>query len=460
MRILLSVLSAAALGCADSGVTSNSPPPIGSFVSNVSRTQLAVGDTFDVSVSYTGSDAITWAVIGLQFSNHFVADGTLGDAILATGPGPSNVTVQIGTSRGLASASGTLLVLEPAAFVEHRLVSVADRACAVRAAAGALACWFNGLDENGAAFPPSELAGAPSFRQLDLGQYHSCGVSADSLAYCWGLNQRGELGIGDSAYRTVPGLVAGGRKWLRVTVGDEFSCGIAADSTAYCWGYNLSGRLGNGTEVSSPVPVAVSGAAKFASLDAGKYHSCGVRLDGALLCWGDYAFVRTGAWETAAVLEPRAVTDVPTMVSVSASTDHSCAITTEGVPWCWGSGVRGEVGRSLSAFEASLPTPVSGAPPLVFIAVDGAKSCGLTETGRAWCWGVRPMRERANSLLEGFSTPREVAGGVEFVSIDLGDLVSCGITAQGELLCWGDNSLWGVGDGTNINRLAPRRVRP
>jgi hypothetical protein len=461
VRILLTASVAAALGCGElGGVTQPIPPPAGIFVTNSYRTQLAVGDTFDVSVSYTGGDAIVWNVTGIQVVSPAVAAVTPGGAIVATAPGAANLTVQISTTRGAASAFGTLNVLEPAALVEHRLVSVSDRACAARSASGALVCWSDGVDAQGVAYPPSELAGAPSFRQLDMGQYHSCGVAADSSAYCWGLNQRGELGIGDSTYRTVPGLVAGGRKWLRVTVGDEFSCGIAADSTAYCWGYNLSGRLGIGTETSSPVPVAVSGAMKFTSLDAGKYHSCGVRLDGALLCWGDAAFVRTGAWEIAAVLAPKAIADVPAMASVSASTDHSCAVTLEGVPWCWGSGARGELGRVLSAFEASLPTPVSGTPPLVFIAVDGAKSCGLTAAGAAWCWGERPLRERDYSIVEGFATPTALPGGNAFRAIDLGTNVSCGITTSDELMCWGYNGSFGVGDGTNINRLAPRRVRP
>lgn len=459
MRALLPILALAALGCVDTGVTQPIAPPAGIFLTNAFRAQLTVGDTLDLQVSYTGGDAIVWNVTGVQLSDPLVADGSSG-SLVATAPGSSNITVQISTTRGPATAFGTLRVLEPPALVAHRLVSVAERACAVREATGALVCWSDGVDANGVAYPPSELAGAPIFRQLDMGQYHSCGVSADSSAYCWGLNQRGELGTGDSTFRTVPGLVAGGRKWLRVTVGDEFSCGLAADSTAYCWGYNLSGRLGNGTQTSSPVPVAVSGAATFVSLDAGKFHSCGVRTDGALLCWGDAAFVRTGAWTTEPVLEPKAIVDVPAMASVAASTDHSCAITLEGVPWCWGSGVRGEVGRALGAYEPSLPTPVSGTPPLVFISVDGAKSCGLTAAGRAWCWGVRPTRERPFSLLDGFPTPREVPGGVEFVAIDLGALVGCGVTAVGELLCWGDNSLMGAGDGTNINRLVPRRVRP
>lgn len=39
-------------------------------------------------------------------------------------------------------------------------------------------------------------ATAPSFRQLSVGVMHSCGVTTDNVAYCWGVNHEGELGNG------------------------------------------------------------------------------------------------------------------------------------------------------------------------------------------------------------------------------------------------------------------------
>ena len=65
------------------------------------------------------------------------------------------------------------------------------------------------------------------------------------------------------------------------------SCGVTAQGAAYCWGYNVDGQLGDGTDINSNVPVAVSGGATFQSVDAGGWHSCGMASDGVAYCWGN-----------------------------------------------------------------------------------------------------------------------------------------------------------------------------
>ena len=37
------------------------------------------------------------------------------------------------------------------------------------------------------------------FRQVTTGQDHSCGVTRDNVAYCWGDNGSGQLGVGTSS---------------------------------------------------------------------------------------------------------------------------------------------------------------------------------------------------------------------------------------------------------------------
>ena len=86
-------------------------------------------------------------------------------------------------------------------------------------------------------------AAALAFRQVSVGgSNHSCGVTTDNRAYCWGYNGSGQLGDGTSTNRQLPTAVLGGLRFRHVNVGQDHSCGITTANRAYCWGFNGSGQ--------------------------------------------------------------------------------------------------------------------------------------------------------------------------------------------------------------------------
>ena len=46
--------------------------------------------------------------------------------------------------------------------------------------------------------------------QLSTGDAHTCGVTTDNRAYCWGVNGNGRLGDGTTGDRRTPVAVVGG----------------------------------------------------------------------------------------------------------------------------------------------------------------------------------------------------------------------------------------------------------
>src|SRR2546430_11264758 len=83
-------------------------------------------------------------------------------------------------------------------------------------------------------------------------------------------------------------------KFAAVSAGIVHTCALTADSTAYCWGRNSFGQLGDTTFADTTEPVAVRGDLKFTGLTLGFNHSCALTADGSAYCWGDNQFGQLG----------------------------------------------------------------------------------------------------------------------------------------------------------------------
>jgi alpha-tubulin suppressor-like RCC1 family protein len=146
------------------------------------------------------------------------------------------------------------------------------------------------------------VAGAIVFRSVDAGTLTACGVATDGTGYCWGENRVGELGDGTTTSSTVPVRVAGGLTFDRIRPARGNStvlhtCGATSGGTLYCWGLNDKGQVGATTAATctfsvTPVPCAlspsaVSGLGAVAAFDVGTSHSCALTTGAAVMCWGD-----------------------------------------------------------------------------------------------------------------------------------------------------------------------------
>ncbi len=143
-------------------------------------------------------------------------------------------------------------------------------ACGV-SLSGEVYCW--GANPNGelgtgskaASASPVAVSGGLSFRMVSVGG-HSCGVTTDDEAYCWGANGLGQLGDGSEVgFRAVPVRVSGGLQFESVSVGADHTCGMTTNRMAYCWGSDEHAKLGGPTTATcngircSRTPIRVRG---------------------------------------------------------------------------------------------------------------------------------------------------------------------------------------------------------
>ncbi len=143
---------------------------------------------------------------------------------------------------------------------------------------------------------PVLVQGGLRFKALDAGGNHTCGLLDDGTAFCWGRDDDGQLGAGletqecavtGAKCSTSPLAVETTRTFAAISAGGKHTCALTPDGTAHCWGNNRRGQLGNGEVFNVPVPQQVLGSNRLQSISAGEGHTCGVSADADVFCWGD-----------------------------------------------------------------------------------------------------------------------------------------------------------------------------
>jgi alpha-tubulin suppressor-like RCC1 family protein/uncharacterized protein YjdB len=161
---------------------------------------------------------------------------------------------------------------------------------------------------------PAPVSEGLTFAGLSAGLgRHSCGLTGGGSAYCWGENTFGALGNGSMSDSPVPVPVSGGLAFAQLIAGGFIghTCGLTAGGTAYCWGENERGQVGDGSTIDRPEPSAVVGRLAFTRLDAGFRHTCGRATNGTVYCWGSGAAGQLGTNSTSQSERPTKVLGQP-----------------------------------------------------------------------------------------------------------------------------------------------------
>jgi alpha-tubulin suppressor-like RCC1 family protein len=442
-----------------------------------------------------------------------------------------------------------------------------SHSCAVTTA-GAAWCW--GANTNGrlgnnsvtASAIPVQVSGLTSgTAQISAGNGHTCAVTTAGAALCWGNNVNGQLGDGTTTQQLIPTQVSGRTSGTAQISADwAGTCAVTTAGAAWCWGSNDRGQLGDGTLVQRLVPVQVSGLGSgVTSISASSGHTCAVAAAKATRCWGDnylsqlgfgsdvdrsfptpapirpfgiaglqtsvvirvadaqgrdasttvaigvspfdktvtypamdlevgapqptFTPTVTGAGSTAApytysvlagnlpasmslnpttgaITGPAAAAwPEQTLTQISAGPSHSCEVSAAGAVLCWGYNADGRLGDGTPE-ERFTPTQVSGLTSgFTQVGTGIAHSCAVTAAGAVWCWGANNNGQLGDGTTTASLVPVQVSGLASgTASISVGASHTCAVTTAGAALCWGMNVNGRLGDNTTTTKLVPTPV--
>lgn len=307
---------------------------------------------------------------------------------------------------------------------------------------------------------------------ITAGHAHTCALLADGRVRCWGNNYYGQLGDGttDARYRPVTVKHLRGHI-IQIQAGGWHTCALTDNGQAFCWGRGIGLGVGHTESHTTPVLVAAPYGVYFRSLAAGYGLSCGVSDQLQAFCWGTNWYGQTGKGVPVDNDIPFPLLQLPAPARhVATSRLHTCAVLQDGSTWCWGNNGRGQLGTGDEELRL-YPTHIHLAPARK-IAVNAEHSCALLKSGAVQCWGAEygntpvsipglsgPARDldmtesfegTTCAVLEdgsiqcwerfSYMSPVSVSLPITATSVTVGESYKCALGTQGDVYCWGSES--------------------
>ena len=293
--------------------------------------------------------------------------------------------------------------------------------------------------EMGDNLPTVDLGSGRLLMSVASGIDHSCAILDDLTLKCWGRNDMGMLGLGDTNHRgdspgemgdSLPTVDVGSGKTVNRVSASYHTCVILDDSSVKCWGRNGDGWLGYGdtltrgelpNEMGNSLPVVNLGEnMKATDISLGLGHTCALLHDTSVKCWGRNNLGQLGDGTLSNKYIPTLATEVSAK-SISCGGDNTCAILTDDSVKCWGGNSFGDV-SSMKAKAIAL-----GLNHLCLILLDGS----------VWCSDIGSV---------------DLGTGRTAKQISSGKVHTCVVLDDNLLACWGLNADGQLGLGDTSNR--------
>ena len=316
---------------------------------------------------------------------------------------------------------------------------------------------------------------------VTVGFQHSCALIFGGRVKCWGRNDYGQLGLGDTTHRgdganemgsNLPFLNLGsGKTAVQLSAWYVNTCAILNDGSLKCWGRGDHGQLGLGdilTEPTAPPSTAINlGTNRTASMvSVGGRHICAILDNGAVKCWGRNHKGQLGIGNNYASNTPQGVNlgNNRTAQVIRTGADHTCAILDNDSLVCWGANSSGQLGIGNTSDQTRPQTVSLGNNRTVKdVFLGHSYTCAIWDDDSVKCWGANGNGQLGQGNTNSADSPSDFSHFINLGDsrartaqvISGGEIHVCGILDNDELKCWGSGAHGRLGSGSTNQINAP-----
>jgi len=250
-------------------------------------------------------------------------------------------------------------------------------------------------NEMGTNLPFVNVGSGLAVKKLAVGHYHTCVILNNDQVKCWGVNTSGELGLGDKLPHgsgpmqmgdNLPFVNLGAGTTVKmIASGASHTCAILNDDSVKCWGINNLGQLGLGDDVNRgadpmtmgdnlpPVNLGTGRTAKYIS--ATNLANCALLDDNTVKCWGRNASGQLGIGSTLnrGIMQGDMGDALPAVdlgtnrypIAVTCGEAFACALLDDTSVKCWGAANNGRLGLGDAMPRGNAPGTMGDNLPIV-----------------------------------------------------------------------------------------------
>src|SRR3990167_1867701 len=240
---------------------------------------------------------------------------------------------------------------------------------------------------------PEKIHFLPLIHLVACGHYHSLFLDFEGFVWSCGLNEYGQLGLGDYELRTIP------QKIQTVTEIQKIACGrdhsILLDSAGQLWafGHNGYGELGVGDRAHKLQPTLIERIPPSTTIQAifcGGDTSMFIDLEGSVWCCGNNEFGQLGLGDNIHRSVPEKVSHLDRIQAVSCGRDHSIFLNLDGEVFACGFNKFGQLGLG-DTENRNIPALISSIPIIESIACGDFHTLLVDEHGAVWGFGINEI---------------------------------------------------------------------
>ena len=312
-----------------------------------------------------------------------------------------------------------------------------------------------------------------TWTQVSVGSSHSAAIKKDGTLWVWGTSTSGQLGLGNRTTYSSPKQVGSLTSWSFVCCapGPAYSpstnqkkgatFAIKTDGTLWCWGLNNYGQLGLGNTTSYSSPKQIGSSTNWTLISAYGTSAAGLQAGGLIYTWGRNNYGQLGTGDTTNRSTPTAITvGLGGVYGVSCAGYHTIANRGVGILYSWGKNTNGQLGLG-NITNYSVPTKISSSPAVynwrrdfgsiasTDIKGTGGSSASTRTNGTLWVWGQTFFGSlgTGNSGRASYSTPQQIGVLTNWKGITINSYASQALKTT-------NGTMWGTGF-TASNGLAP-----